>query len=694
MGKLNTTNTAMESAGTGVPVPRTTTWALDNLGNWSADDELYHSVQTTGDFDGDGQLDADSRFRHHNVNSANEINQVVVNETGITGAPAVVNVVHDPAGNLVFDGKYVYMYDAWNRLLSVNFAGSMAIPSGRPDSGRITDASQLGAVVCWFSYDGLGRLLCKSTPVNEGVTGMQSKSMYYDGVRRIAEVISRPPPIQQGGGLIQGGAQNNENPLALDGEDPPPQQIIQPPPDPIPVPGVDFWTDRQYVYGPEYVDEFLWQVPTSDMPAAYMLQDGNYNVMALVDAAGAVLTQQTFEPYGTIATFEKFENHAVNRVGHQGLFFERFDGTYADPTLSTESDGFYYNRNRFYDPVNGRFTSRDPNETGIPILTAMAMNGDTIPHAPNSLHIEKTYGNGMNLFAYESSNPLKARDPNGLDATQGDFDLAIDDQFTTQNIAMVTLMSAEMRIRSGVRLANAYAAAAFGWMNVVWDQNEQALFSMIMGPFGARACFDARTLVLMADGTRKPIAEIRPGDEVLCDFDPENDNGAESATVCDVYSRFTFKTTLICIKDETSSDTVLLTPEHPIYSPLLGKFVEAQLLSDTSCATLFPHIFTVASCEKLIDGPRLVYNLNVNGAHTYYVAANLDSAPILVHNTCFRRLGRINNAIGHSFEMAVMAIKNIPKYGGRKLEALGTKFVPDFLYDGIIGDIKSLNMCT
>ncbi len=64
---------------------------------------------------------------------------------------------------------------------------------------------------------------------------------------------------------------------------------------------------------------------------------------------------------------------------------------------------------------------------------------------------------------------------------------------------------------------------------------------------------------------------------------------------------------------------------------------------------------------------------------------------MLVHNTCWQRLGRINNAVGHSFEMAVMAFKNLPKYAGGKLEALGTKFVPDFLdlARGIIGDIKS-----
>ncbi len=63
--------------------------------------------------------------------------------------------------------------------------------------GRLTDANQLGALVCRYSYDGLGRLIRKETPVSAGVTALQIKDLYYDGVRRIQEHIARPPVIQQ-----------------------------------------------------------------------------------------------------------------------------------------------------------------------------------------------------------------------------------------------------------------------------------------------------------------------------------------------------------------------------------------------------------------------------------------------------------------------------------------------------------------
>ncbi len=46
--------------------------------------------------------------------------------------------------------------------------------------------------------DGLGRLLCEETPIqSSGLTCLQRKEMFYDGVRRIQELIDRPDLIPQ-----------------------------------------------------------------------------------------------------------------------------------------------------------------------------------------------------------------------------------------------------------------------------------------------------------------------------------------------------------------------------------------------------------------------------------------------------------------------------------------------------------------
>lgn len=53
---------------------------------------------------------------------------------GATPWAPPVKVRHDAAGNLVFDGTYIYQYDAWKRLVQVN-AGAKhpGVRQGSPD---------------------------------------------------------------------------------------------------------------------------------------------------------------------------------------------------------------------------------------------------------------------------------------------------------------------------------------------------------------------------------------------------------------------------------------------------------------------------------------------------------------------------------------------------------------------------------
>ena len=293
-----------------------------------------------------------------------------------------------------------------------------------PADGRISDPAQLGNLVCRYQYDGLGRLICKETPVQgSGYTYLQRKDLYYDGVRRIQEVIYRPdlipPPV--GGELMvgAGGEANDEQPVlttqpTTQPSEEPEQVILAPPPGPQ-----AHWTDREYVWGPEYVDELICQIPPLSGehagPVMYALLDGNYNVVGLTNWFGQMLEQYAYEPYGNAAASESFGPHAVNRVGHQGLFFERFDGSYTEPSIAANIAGLYYNRNRFYSPTLGRFITRDPNETGMPILTALAMNGETASVMLRSFDGRTLYGDSMNSYAYVASNPVSRIDPSGLE---------------------------------------------------------------------------------------------------------------------------------------------------------------------------------------------------------------------------------------------------------------------------------------
>jgi hypothetical protein len=124
----------------------------------------------------------------------------------------------------------------------------------------------------------------------------------------------------------------------------------------------------EYVYGRGYVDEFVLQThPDGDgnQQPVYMLQDANYNVVGLLSGSGTVREQYTWEPYGTLGAVDSMVSpRPDNRVGHQGLFFYRFDGA----SLAVGARGLYYMRNRWYDPRDGGFMDRDPRATGLSLL--------------------------------------------------------------------------------------------------------------------------------------------------------------------------------------------------------------------------------------------------------------------------------------------------------------------------------------
>ena len=195
-------------------------------------------------------------------------------------------------------------------------------------------------MVVQFVYDGLGRLIRTVRPQSGADDRIEDH--YYDGVRRIQTDVTV---------------------------------------------GETTDTDRQYVYSPDYVDEFVAQIDSAGA-VFYMLQDGNYNVVALVNASGAVVEQYAYRPYGGLVAVDSLGSAPVNTAGHQGLFYERLDGQ----GLAAGATGFYYNRNRFYSPALGRFLQRDPNETALPLLTAMVSNGGTVASLFGAFDPEKKRG--------------------------------------------------------------------------------------------------------------------------------------------------------------------------------------------------------------------------------------------------------------------------------------------------------------
>src|SRR5579884_1648043 len=100
-----------------------------------------------------------------------------------------------------------------------------------------------------------------------------------------------------------------------------------------------------------------------------MLRDALGSTIGLVNAGGAIATSYGYEPFGATAA-----SGAASSDSH------RFTGREQDPT------GLYYLRNRYYNPMLGRFLSPDP--IGI--------------------------AGGINLYAYTFDDPMSWVDRLGL----------------------------------------------------------------------------------------------------------------------------------------------------------------------------------------------------------------------------------------------------------------------------------------
>ncbi len=104
-----------------------------------------------------------------------------------------------------------------------------------------------------------------------------------------------------------------------------------------------------------------------------------------------------------------------NRVGHQGLFADRFDAATAAPQLAAGARLLYHNRNRSYHANLGRYLQLDPQGTSQATLAGgHPARGIVLIDRPAVLRPEGLFFDGMNRFQYVESSPCIRTDPSGL----------------------------------------------------------------------------------------------------------------------------------------------------------------------------------------------------------------------------------------------------------------------------------------
>ncbi|GAA3651214.1 hypothetical protein GCM10022267_41890 [Lentzea roselyniae] len=135
------------------------------------------------------------------------------------------------------------------------------------------------------------------------------------------------------------------------------------------------------------------------------------------------------------------------------------------------------------------------------------------------------------------------------------------------------------------------------------------------------------TRVLMADGSSKPIEQIKLGERVLA-TDPETGQSQAEGVVRTIVGDGSKN--LVELTVDGQSEKIVATDGHRFWLPELKEWVRAdKLVAGVWLQTSSGTWVQVVQVRRWSAEQR-VHNLTVSGAHTYYVLAG--ATPVLVHN--------------------------------------------------------------
>ncbi|MFI9561460.1 polymorphic toxin-type HINT domain-containing protein [Nonomuraea endophytica] len=145
--------------------------------------------------------------------------------------------------------------------------------------------------------------------------------------------------------------------------------------------------------------------------------------------------------------------------------------------------------------------------------------------------------------------------------------------------------------------------------------------------------FVPSTLVLMADGSRRPIAEVRVGDAVVATDPVTGKTAVKTVTGLIVGDgvKGLVKITIGGASDsEAESTTVTATDEHPFWVVDSKEWAKAIDLRPGQWLQSPTGTWVQVQSVERWTAPQRVYNLTIDDIHTYYVG--VADAEVLVHN--------------------------------------------------------------
>jgi RHS repeat-associated protein len=351
-------------------------WAYDDRGRLSSEttpggivDYAYNDagqpismgvrgrVPTQYGYDGSGRL---SSITFGTKNFSFQYDQagrrtVVTRPNGITSsytyddANHLVHISHSNAGGVALE-DLAYTLDNDGRLISAQSAvNHLALPAAA--TAGTFDAnnrpSQFNTNL--FSFDDLGELLSSNA-------GQSSTTYQWDGRGRLSSVhLPNGSTVQYSYDAMSRLASRSVNGAATNYLYTGNQVLLR---------TDNLGNQTDFINGAGSTERLLQTGSAGDV---YFLQDRLASVISLADSSGAVVEQESYEPFG---------NTLGSGATEYGYIGQRLDPDTHLMMLNA----------RFYDPVQQRFITEDP------IGTA----------------------GGINVFAYSANDPVNAADPSGL----------------------------------------------------------------------------------------------------------------------------------------------------------------------------------------------------------------------------------------------------------------------------------------
>lgn len=208
--------------------------------------------------------------------------------------------------------------------------------------------------------------------------------------------------------------------------------------------------------------------------------------------------------------------------------------------------------------------------------------------------------------------------------------------------------------------------------------------------------FVAGTLVLMADGTSKPIEKVQPGDTVKATDAKTGISKPQQviASITGSGDKSLVELTLVGAGGGGPSE-VTATAGHKFYSPGKGWIVADDLKPGDRLRDSGGRTVKVKSTHDYV-ARTTVYNLTVDTTHTYYVAAGGNQ--VLVHNcmttqAITERLQEHVDAVVNDFESGVIGLSPgqqgaVRRIGAREGREKGSAFYEMFRGDVIDAAVK------